>query len=110
MVVTHIPVVDALILQRERVTAPADTLLQSAYDAMIASLNAEKAAALDRDYVQGQVEHQKGNAALFRYEISERHGSPSERICATNPAQDRRPSASGLKFGQGRRPIRASTE
>lgn len=71
MVVTHIPVVDALdaVLQRERLTAPADTLLQSAYDAMIASLNAEKGAALDRDYVGGQVEYQKGNAALFRYEI-----------------------------------------
>jgi putative membrane protein len=71
MVVTHIPVVGALntVLQRERVTAPADTLLQSAYDAMIASLNAEKGAALDHDYVEGQVEYQKGNAALFRYEI-----------------------------------------
>jgi putative membrane protein len=71
MVVTHIPVVDALnaVLQRERVTAPADALLQGAYAAMIASLNAEKGAALDRDYVEGQVEYQKGNAALFRYEI-----------------------------------------
>jgi putative membrane protein len=36
---------------------------------MIASLKAEKGAALDRDYVEGQVEYQKGNAAVFRYEI-----------------------------------------
>jgi putative membrane protein len=68
MVVTHIPVVDALnaVLQRQRVTAPPNTLLQGAYDAMVASLKAEKGPALDRDYVEGQVEYQKGNAALFQ--------------------------------------------
>jgi putative membrane protein len=71
MVVTHIPVVDALalILRRERVTAPPNTLLQGAYDAMIASLKADRAPAFDRDYVEGQVDCQKGNAALFRNEI-----------------------------------------
>jgi putative membrane protein len=71
MVVSHKPVVDALdaILQRERVTAPPNTLLQGAYDAMIASLKADRAATFDRDYVQGQLDYQKGNAALFRYEI-----------------------------------------
>jgi|SRR5271154_2957965 len=71
MVVSHIPVVDALaaILRRERVTAPPNTLLQGAYDAMIASLKADRAAAFDRDYVEGQVDYQNGNAALFRYEI-----------------------------------------
>jgi putative membrane protein len=71
MVVTHIPVVDALalILRRERVTAPPNTLLQGAYDAMIASLKADRAPAFDRDYVEGQVDYQKGNAALFRNEI-----------------------------------------
>jgi putative membrane protein len=71
MVVTHIPVVDALnkILQRKNINAPQDTLLRGAYDTMVASLNAEHGAALDRDYVQGQVDYQKGNAALFRNEI-----------------------------------------
>jgi putative membrane protein len=71
MVVTHIPVVDDLnaILQRKRVTAPPETLLQGAYDAMIASLKADTGAGLDRDYMEGQVDYQKGNAALFRYEI-----------------------------------------
>jgi putative membrane protein len=71
MVTTHTPVVDALnaILQRKRVAAPPNTLLQGAYDAMIASLEADGGAAFDRDYVEGQVEYQKGNAALFRYEI-----------------------------------------
>jgi putative membrane protein len=71
MVVSHIPVVDGLnsILQRKQITAPPETLLQGAYDAMIGSLKADTGVALDRDYVEGQVGYQKGNAALFRYEI-----------------------------------------
>jgi putative membrane protein len=71
MVVTHIPVVDALnkILQQKNIQAPQNTLLQGAYSTMVASLNAEQGAALDRDYVQGQVDYQKSNAALFRNEI-----------------------------------------
>jgi putative membrane protein len=71
MVTTHIPVVDALntILKRKGLSAPPNTLLHGAYNAMIASLDSEHGAALDRDYVEGQVEYQKGNAALFRSEI-----------------------------------------
>jgi putative membrane protein len=71
MVVTHIPVVDALnrILANKNVEAPANTLLHGAYDTMIASLKAERGHALDRDYIEGQVDYQKGNEALFRYEI-----------------------------------------
>lgn len=71
MVVTHIPVVDALnrILSNKNIEAPANTLLHGAYDTMISSLKAERGAVLDRDYVEGQVDYQKGNAALFRNEI-----------------------------------------
>jgi putative membrane protein len=71
MVVSHIPVVNALnaVLQRKKMAAPPNTLLHGAYDAMVASLQAERGAAFDRDYVDGQVECQKGNAALFQYEI-----------------------------------------
>jgi putative membrane protein len=71
MVVSHIPVVDGLnsILQRKQITAPPETLLQAAYNAMIASLKADTGVALDREYVEGQVRYQKGIAALFRYEI-----------------------------------------
>jgi putative membrane protein len=78
MVTSHIPVVDDLnaILHGKRIAAPPETLLQGAYDAMIASLKAETGPALDRDYVQGQVDYQKGNAALFRYEIQ--YGSDRE--------------------------------
>ena len=71
MVTSHEPVVAALntVLEQKRITAPPETLLQGAYAAMIASLKADTSAALDRDYVEGQVEYQKGNAALFRHEI-----------------------------------------
>lgn len=71
MVVTHIPVVDALnrILANKNVEAPANTLLHGAYDTMISSLKAERGHVLDRDYVQGQVDYQRGNEALFRNEI-----------------------------------------
>ena len=71
MVVTHIPVVDALnrILANKKIEAPANTLLHGAYDTMISTLKAEHGRALDRDYIQGQVDYQKGNEALFRYEI-----------------------------------------
>jgi putative membrane protein len=70
MVTSHIPVVDALnaILQRKNVT-PSNTLLHGAYDAMISTLKADHGAEFDRDYVNGQVEYQKGNAALFQQEI-----------------------------------------
>ena len=71
MVVTHIPVVDALnkILGQKNIEAPQNTLLQGAYSTMVASLNADHGAELDRDYIQGQVDYQKGNAALFQNEI-----------------------------------------
>jgi putative membrane protein len=70
MVTTHIPVVDALnvILKRKNIT-PSNTLLHGAYDAMIFTLKADRSAAFDRNYVNGQVEYQKGNAALFEQEI-----------------------------------------
>ena len=70
MVTSHIPVVDALnaILQRKNVT-PSNTLLHGAYDAMLFTLKADRGTAFDRNYVNGQVEYQKGNAALFRQEI-----------------------------------------
>lgn len=71
MVVTHIPVVDALnvILQRKNIEAPPNTLLRGAYRTIISSLKSEQGTALDHDYVEGQVDYQKGNAALFRNEI-----------------------------------------
>src|ERR1700710_2246895 len=70
MVTTHIPVVDALnvILKQKNIT-PSSTLLHGAYDAMVFTLKADRGATFDRNYVNGQVEYQKGNAALFEQEI-----------------------------------------
>jgi putative membrane protein len=70
MVTTHIPVVDALnvILQNKNIT-PSNTLLHGSYNEMLAELKADHDAAFDRAYVNGQVEYQKGNAALFEQEI-----------------------------------------
>jgi putative membrane protein len=77
MVTTHIPVVDALnvILKQKNIT-PSSTLLHGAYDAMMFTLKADHGAAFDRNYVNGQVEYQKGNAALFEQEIQ--NGSDPE--------------------------------
>lgn len=77
MVTTHIPVVNALnvILKQKKIT-PSSTLLHGAYDAMIFTLNADRGVAFDRNYVNGQVEYQKGNAALFEQEIQ--NGSDPE--------------------------------
>jgi putative membrane protein len=71
MVTTHIPVVDALnvILKQKNIT-PSNTLLHGAYDAVIFTLNADRGVAFDWNYVNGQVEYQKGNAALFEQEIA----------------------------------------
>jgi putative membrane protein len=70
MVTSHIPVIDALnaILQRKNIT-PSNALLHGAYNAMLSTLKADHDTAFDRDYVNGQVEYQKGNAALFQQEI-----------------------------------------
>jgi putative membrane protein len=78
MVVTHIPVVDALnkILARKNIEAPSNTLLRGAYSTMVSSLKSESGETLDRDYIKGQVDYQKGNDALFRGEIE--HGSDPE--------------------------------
>jgi putative membrane protein len=70
MVTTHIPVVDALnVILKKKNVVPTNTLLHGAYDAMISTLEADRRAAFDRNYVNGQVEYQKGNAALFEQEI-----------------------------------------
>jgi putative membrane protein len=70
MVTSHIPVADALnVILKEKNITPSNTLLHGAYDAMIYTLKADRSVAFDRNYVNGQVEYQKGNAALFEQEI-----------------------------------------
>jgi putative membrane protein len=71
MVTSHIPVVDALnVILKQKGVTPSNTLLHGAYRAMISTLEEDRGAAFDRDYVNGQVEYQKGNAALFEQEIA----------------------------------------
>ena len=72
MVTSHIPVAAALtsILQRKNII-PSNPLLHGAYDAMLSTLKADHRASFDRDYVNGQVEYQKGNEALFQQEIEQ---------------------------------------
>jgi putative membrane protein len=52
---------------------------------MIASLNSERGAALDRDYMAGQVEYQRGNAALFLNENRNGHDADlkefADKLC-----------------------------
>jgi putative membrane protein len=77
MVTTHIPVVDALnVILKQKDITPSNTLLHGAYDAMIFTLNTDRGVAFDRNYVNGQVEYQKGNAALFEQELQ--NGSDPE--------------------------------
>jgi putative membrane protein len=74
MVTSHIPVVDALnVILKQKSITPSNTLLHGAYDAMIFTLKADHRATFDRNYLNGQIEYQKGNAALFEQEI--RNGS-----------------------------------
>src|SRR3984957_6607363 len=69
-VASHIPVVDALnVILKKKTITPSNTLLHGAYEAMIFTLKADHRSAFDRNYVNGQVEYQKGNAALFEQEI-----------------------------------------
>jgi putative membrane protein len=77
MVTSHIPVVDALnVILKQKNIVPSNTLLHGAYEAMVSTLKVDRGAAFDRDYVNGQVEYQKGNGALFRQEIE--YGSDPE--------------------------------
>jgi predicted outer membrane protein len=70
MVGSHIAVNDALesILKRKAPIAP-PTLLKAAYATLISALDEETGQRFDADYVHGQVNYQKANDALYRYEI-----------------------------------------
>jgi putative membrane protein len=71
MVETHGAVKDALdgILRQKGIEAPPQPLLQAAYRTVMASLEDDVPATFERDYMEGQTEYQKGNAALFQNEI-----------------------------------------
>jgi putative membrane protein len=57
-----------VILKTKDIT-PSNCLLHGAYDAMIFRLEADRHAAFDRNYVNGQVDNKRRNAALFEQQI-----------------------------------------
>jgi putative membrane protein len=70
MVGSHIAVnvfLEAIVKRKAQVPPP--TLLKAAYATMISTLEDEMGQRFDADYVRGQVNYQKANAALYRYEI-----------------------------------------
>jgi predicted outer membrane protein len=70
MVSSHIEVNDALEgITKRKAPVPPPTLLKAAYRTIISTLEDERGQRFDADYVRGQVNYQKANAALYRYEI-----------------------------------------
>jgi putative membrane protein len=59
-----------LAILKNKEATPPPTLLKAAYSTMVSTLVHESGRALDADYVRGQVNYQKANAALYQYEIS----------------------------------------
>lgn len=71
MVSSHITVNDALLaVLKNKAPVPPPTLLKAAYATTVWSLQHESGSTLDADYVRGQVNYQKANAALYEYEIA----------------------------------------
>jgi putative membrane protein len=71
MVSSHITVNDALLaVLKNKAPAPPPTLLKAAYATTVSTLQHESGSTLDADYVRGQVNYQKANAALYEYEIA----------------------------------------
>jgi putative membrane protein len=71
MVSSHITVNNALLaILKNKAPVPPPTLLKAAYTTMVSTLQHETGETLDADYVRGQVNYQKGNTALYEYEIA----------------------------------------
>jgi putative membrane protein len=71
MVSSHIAVNNALIaILKSKAPTPPPTLLKAAYAMMVSNLQRESGQTFDADYVGGQVNYQRGNAALYQYEIA----------------------------------------
>jgi len=71
MVSSHITVNNALTaILKNKATTPPPTLLKAAYSTMVSTLQRESGQTFDADYVGGQVNYQKANAALYQYEIA----------------------------------------
>ena len=71
MVSSHITVNKALTaILKNKAPTPPPTLLKAAYSTMVSTLQRERGETFDADYVGGQVNYQRANAALYQYEIA----------------------------------------
>jgi len=71
MVSSHITVNNTLTaILKNKAPTPPPTLLKAAYATMVSTLQRESGQTFDDDYVGGQVNYQKANAALYQYEIA----------------------------------------
>jgi putative membrane protein len=71
MVSSHIAVNSGLAaILKTKAPTPPPTLLQAAYSTIVATLTHESGQTFDADYVNGQVNYQKANAKLYRYETA----------------------------------------
>jgi putative membrane protein len=71
MVSSHIAVNNSLTaILKNKAPTPPPTLLKAAYSTLVSTLQREGGQTFDADYVGGQVNYQKANAALYQYEIA----------------------------------------
>jgi putative membrane protein len=71
MVSSHITVNNALTaILKDKAPTPPPTLLKAAYSTMFSTLQHESGRTFDADYIGGQVNYQRANAALYQYEIA----------------------------------------
>jgi putative membrane protein len=71
MVSSHITVNNALLaILKDKTPVPPPTLLRAAYSTTVSTLQHESGQTFDADYVRGQVNYQRANAALYQYEIA----------------------------------------
>jgi putative membrane protein len=98
------------ILQEKHIKAPRRTLLVGAYQAMIASLRAERRGALDRDYVADQVDYQRGNAALFHNEIERGYDQELRQFVLANLPEVEGDLQRALTLPKDNKPGKAATQ
>jgi putative membrane protein len=71
MVSSHVTVNNALTaILKNKAPTPPPTLLKGAYATIVSTLRYESGRMFDADYIRGQVNYQRANAALYQYEIA----------------------------------------
>lgn len=71
MLSSHVAANDVLAaILKKKAPLPPPTLLKAAYSTISSTLELEDGPTFDSDYVSGQVNYQRANAALYQYEIA----------------------------------------